>query len=321
MTTIRPYRPEDAQPTLTVFLRAIRMTAAADYSPEQIAAWTGDVEKNVGAWAQRRGAAETWIAEHDGTVVGFTDLDQTGYIDMMFVDPAAARTGVATSLLRHVRDLAQERNVSELTVNASATARPLFEGHGFAVRAAQDVERNGVVLRNYRMSAPLTEPRGDARWLPPDFTHPLRVEWGDGVHLRPIRASDVDIDMPAVMNNRDMLWEMYGDAWGWPPATMTAEQDIEDLQHHADEMDRHESFNYAILPADENELFGCIYIDPVRTDDPVEIAAEVSWWVTPEAPAWLSDELGDLTSGWIREAWPFTDVVTPFNRIRFRKTR
>lgn len=153
-------------------------------------------------------------------------------------------------------------------------------------------------------------------WLPADFAHPLRVEWPDGVHLRPIRASDVEIDMPAVMDNREMLWEMYGEAWGWPPASMTAEQDIEDLQHHADDMERHESFNYAILPADESRLFGCIYIDPVRTDDS-SIEGEVSWWVTPQAPEWLRSSLGDRVTAWIREDWPFTRVRTPFNSVRF----
>ena len=263
-TMIRPYETQDAQPTLDVFQRAVKTTAAADYSAEQIAAWATDAD--VDAWAQRRSTAETWIAEQDGVVVGFTDLDATGYVDMMFVDPAVARTGVATALLGQVRDLAAARGLTELTVNASATARPFFEHHGFTVQAAQEVERRGVILSNFRMTGPVVA-TVDASWLPVDFVHPLRVEWRDGIHLRPIAASDVDIDMPAVLNNQEMLWEMYGEAWGWPPATMTAEQDIEDLQHHADEMDRHESFNYAILPADESELLGCIYIDPVSTDD------------------------------------------------------
>jgi len=168
------------------------------------------------------------------------------------------------------------------------------------------------------MTAPVPGPV-DTGWLPLDFVHPLHVDWRNGVHLRPIRASDVDIDLPAVMNNREMLWEMYGDAWGWPPASMTAEQDIDDLQHHADEMERHESFNYAILPADETELFGCIYIDPITSEDDQQIEAEVSWWVTPDAPDWLRHGVGDLTAAWIHDAWPFTQVHTRFNHVRVRK--
>ena len=313
-TTIRPYEPRDAQPTLTVFQRAVRITAAADYSPEQIDAWADDLDP--AAWAQRRSAADTWVAEHNGVVVGFTDIDKTGYIDMMFADPAAGRTGVATALLDYIRKVAAARHLSELTVNASATARPFFERNGFTVDAEQQVERNGVLLTDFRMTAPATGPV-DTGWLPLDFVHPLRVEWADGVHLRPIRASDVDIDLLAVMNNQEMLWDMYGDAWGWPPASMTAEQDVDDLQHHADEMGRHESFNYAILPADETELFGCIYIDPIPIEDDQQIEAEVSWWVTATAPDWLRHRLGDLATAWIHDAWPFTHIYTPFNHDRY----
>lgn len=113
----------------------MKISAAADYSADQI--------------------AETWIAEQGGTLVGFTDLDGTVYIDMMFVDPAVARTGVATALLSQVRELAQTRGLTELTVNASATARPFFEQHSFTVRVAQEVERNGVILSNSRMTGPV----------------------------------------------------------------------------------------------------------------------------------------------------------------------
>ena len=319
-TTIRSYEPQDAQASLSIFLHAVRITAAADYSPEQIAAWTAGDGDGVQAWARRRGVTETWIAEQNGVVVGFSDLDEAGYIDMMFVHPASGRTGVASALLDHIRKLAAERGIGELTVNASITARALFERHGFTVQVAQQVELGAVKLANYRMSAPVVVAAARG-WLPLDFVHPVYVEWGEGVHLRPIRASDVDIDMPAVMGNQKMLWEMFGEAWGWPPAAMTAAQDVEDLQRHADEMERHESFNYAILPAEETELYGCIYIDPVHTGDSNRVEAEVSWWVTTGAPSWLAVRLGDLASAWFREVWPFTRVSTPFNQVRFRETR
>ncbi len=101
-------------------------------------------------------------------------------------------------------------------------------------------------------------------WLPDDWQHPARVMLSTGHHLRPIRAADVDLDLPAVMGSRERLWSIYGSAWGWPPATMTAEQDREDLAHHEAEIERHESFNYALFDPGETALLGCVYIDPAR---------------------------------------------------------
>jgi len=123
-----------------------------------------------------------------------------------------------------------------------------------------------------------------------------------GHHLRPIRADDTELDMVAVMGSRERLWGIYGEAWGWPPATMTAEQDREDLQRHADEMETHESFNYALFDADETALLGCVYIDP--TDKP-GADADISWWVVDEYVGTdLEAALDDLVPRWIAEVWP-----------------
>ena len=99
-------------------------------------------------------------------------------------------------------------------------------------------------------------------WLPDDFEHPLREDLPSGHHIRPIRGDDVDIDMPAVMGSRERLWAKYGEAWGWPVETITHEADRADLERHAEEIERHETFNYAVLNEDESALLGCVYIDP-----------------------------------------------------------
>ncbi|MFS0893800.1 GNAT family N-acetyltransferase [Microbacterium sp. 179-I 3D3 NHS] len=149
-TSIRRYRPDDASATRRVFDRAIRVTAAADYTPEQIEAWAGGVDP--AGWAARRASAATWVAERDGAVVGFTDIDDHGYIDMMFVDPEVGRSGIAGALLAHVTAIAAARGLSDLSVNASETARPFFARYGFVVEASQEVVRAGIVLTNHRMT-------------------------------------------------------------------------------------------------------------------------------------------------------------------------
>lgn len=151
-------------------------------------------------------------------------------------------------------------------------------------------------------------------WLPEGFVHPERVELIDGVHLRPIRGEDVDIDMVAVMGNRDMLWAMYGEAWGWPPADMTHAADREDLERHAREMVAHESFNYAVLTASEDRLLGCVYIDPLGDDAVVGPGAEVSWWMVADAPLAWRRALDTLVPEWIGARWPFATVTYPFQQ-------
>ncbi|GMA36950.1 GNAT family N-acetyltransferase [Demequina litorisediminis] len=151
-------------------------------------------------------------------------------------------------------------------------------------------------------------------WLPADFAHPLRATLNEQAHLRPIHPEDTDIDMVAVMGNQPMLWAKYGDAWGWPPADMTAEADRADLDRHAREMVTHESFNYAILDPDETRIYGCVYIDP--PEDSAEKArgpvADVSWWVVADAPAGLADAVAAFVPRWLADAWPFVAVRYPF---------
>lgn len=141
-------------------------------------------------------------------------------------------------------------------------------------------------------------------WLPLGWHNPCRVELPTGHHLRPIRSTDVDLDMLAVMGSQERLWSIYGEAWGWPSATLTGEQDWEDLAHHEAEMARYASFNYALFDTGETELLGCVYIDPPAKSG---ADAEISWWVID----WLvggpvEQTLDDLVPQWITSEWPFT---------------
>lgn len=139
-------------------------------------------------------------------------------------------------------------------------------------------------------------------WLPADFEHPTRLDLPTGHHLRPIRADDVALDHPAVMGSRTRLWEIFGEAWGWPPGTMTFAEDRDDLDRHAREIDAHEAFNYAIFDADEQRLFGCVYIDPPEFDG---ADADICWWVVDTmVGSDLEDVLEIAVPVWIANEWP-----------------
>jgi hypothetical protein len=140
-------------------------------------------------------------------------------------------------------------------------------------------------------------------WLPAGFAHPVRVPVTDGYHLRPIAAADVDLDYPAVMGSRERLWSIFGDAWGWPSADLSHEEDRKDLARHEVEIAAHESFNYAMFDDAETALLGCVYIDP---PEKTGADAEISWWVVDsKVGSSLEHALDALVPRWIAEAWPF----------------
>ena len=146
-------------------------------------------------------------------------------------------------------------------------------------------------------------------WLPADFVHPERVDLPSGHHLRPIREADVAIDYPAVMGSRERLWSKYGEAWGWPPADMTYEDDRRDLARHEREIAADETFNYAVLNEDETELLGCVYVDPPDSSSPAGAEAVVSWWVVDDhVGGELERALDRFVPRWLADVWTFRSV-------------
>jgi putative acetyltransferase len=157
MVTLRTYRPDDAPALLTLFRDTIRRVNARDYTPEQIRAWASD-DIDPQAWADRFAGRFVALADEAGRAVGFADLEASGHIDRLFVSADHQGRGVGRLLLSAVMAEARRLGVARLFTEASITARPFFESHGFVVLAEQVVTLRGVDFVNYRMESVLTVP-------------------------------------------------------------------------------------------------------------------------------------------------------------------
>jgi len=147
---LRPYREQDAAATRAVFERAVRITASANYTSQQIEAWAPvDLDASAGtAWAAARAAATvTIVAVADTRIVGFSDLVDGTLLDMLYVDPDLSRRGVGSALIAQIVSLARDDGASAVETYASHTARPLFERHGFVV-----IEQRASVVRQVAMT-------------------------------------------------------------------------------------------------------------------------------------------------------------------------
>jgi putative acetyltransferase len=145
---IRRYDAADLDAVIGVFLRSVREVASRDYDAGQIAAWA-QADRDV--WSRRRLDRPTWVALIDDVIAGFIDLESSGHVDMLFVDTASQRKGVASTLLETVENAARGQRLALLDTDASITARPFFEKHGFQVVRSQDVALRGQRLTNFRM--------------------------------------------------------------------------------------------------------------------------------------------------------------------------
>jgi putative acetyltransferase len=145
---IRDYRVEDLDGLLEVFIRAIRETASRHYTTAQVEAWA---QTDRGVWERRRAEKPTWVAEVDGEVAGFTDLEPDGHVDMLYVHPNYGGRGVARRLLQTVEAHARTAGINQLYTEASLAARPVFDRQGFEVVEQETVRRNGQDFVRFKM--------------------------------------------------------------------------------------------------------------------------------------------------------------------------
>ncbi len=147
---IREYCEGDIQEIVELFFNTVHGVCNRDYTQEQLDAWAGPV--NADQWNPVFLEHDTLVAAEDGNIVGFGDIDSTGYLDHLFVHKDYQGQGIATALCDR---LESRFLVNTITTHASITAKPFFEARGYGVVREQQVMRRGVVLTNYVMEKPV----------------------------------------------------------------------------------------------------------------------------------------------------------------------
>lgn len=150
MLTIREFRKGEEHALWQVMRSAILELARLHYAPEQLAAWAPD-DYEADAWIALIRSNRPFVAELDGQIVGYADIQTDGYIDHFFVAGHAARTGVGSALMGKIEAHARHRGMKILRSNVSLAAQPFYRRFGFEIEAEQDVVVRGVSLRNLSM--------------------------------------------------------------------------------------------------------------------------------------------------------------------------
>ena len=145
---IRRARPDDALTVRSIHKAAVWRLCAADYTTEQLAAWTSrDDTSDLPTWAMPNNPEIMWVAEQEGAIIGFGSLIRED-VNTVYVHPDHVPKGVGTRLLGQIEQEAKDRRITTLGIEASLTAVPFYQSNGYhVVGEAEHRWPNGVRMR------------------------------------------------------------------------------------------------------------------------------------------------------------------------------
>lgn len=143
---LRRYQQSDCEELTELFYNTVHTVNAKDYTKEQLDVWaTGQAD--LAKWNQSLQEHYSVVAVENGVIVGFGDIDKTGYLDRLYVRADYQGKGIATAICDKLEQAVQ----GDITTCASITAKPFFEKRGYIVVKEQRVKRLGVFLTNFCM--------------------------------------------------------------------------------------------------------------------------------------------------------------------------
>ncbi|MER5423436.1 GNAT family N-acetyltransferase [Streptosporangium roseum] len=148
---------------------------------------------------------------------------------------------------------------------------------------------------------PATGRDSDSDLVPDDFTVPPDLATSQ-FRLEPLSPRHNAADHAAWTGSIEHIRATPGfQERGWPPAAgMTLEANLADLRRHADDFARRRGFTYTVLEPAGDEVIGCVYIYPSRSDG---YDTDVASWVRADR-AELDAPLYGAVTAWLSGHWP-----------------
>ncbi len=147
---IRKYKKSDCIQITELFFETVHSVNSKDYTKAQLDVWANG-KIDIAIWNQSFLEHHTLVAEENNKIIGFGDMDNTGYLDRLYVHKDYLRKGIATAIMVELERQANKQGILILTTHASITAKPFFEKQCYHVIRENIVVRGDEKLRNYIM--------------------------------------------------------------------------------------------------------------------------------------------------------------------------
>jgi hypothetical protein len=163
-------------------------------------------------------------------------------------------------------------------------------------------------------------------FYPDDATIPETLRTEEFL-VRPLKATDVELDYDAVITSRAQLL-LHSDG-RWPRERFTLEENLADLvRHEREHLDR-VAFTCTVMNPTETECLGCIYIHPLRrllqragisVEHVPDASAYVTFWIRQSRlPDSLDRRLLQALISWFQTEWAFSQVAFLARKTQVRQ--
>lgn len=148
---LRPLGEKDILEMQALFSNTVLNINIKDYTEEEVKDWSS-CGNDLEHWKELL-SCNHYIGAFDekNNMIGFSSMNEEGYLHSMFVHKDWQDKGVATQLLTEVERIARELQVSEITSEVSLTAKPFFEKKGYKTIKSQKCKANKLKLTNFVM--------------------------------------------------------------------------------------------------------------------------------------------------------------------------
>lgn len=132
-----------------MYYNTTRLINGQDYTQEQVRRWAPDQIES--GWSERLSRKNPFIAEHDGQIIGFAELEADGHIDRFYCHHQWQRKGVGKQLYKAMEDEASRVKIHLLFAEVSVTAREFFLSRGFEIVREENNLVCGAYAKRFHM--------------------------------------------------------------------------------------------------------------------------------------------------------------------------
>jgi len=147
---IRRYKPGDEERLWQLYHDTTHIINGRVYTPEQCERWAPAIV-DMPKWKDRIRMKNPFVADEDGKILGFGELEADGHVDYFYCAHDCQRQGVGTRLYEAIEAEARRMSIPRLHAAVSVTAKAFFLRMGFEVVKEQHNVVCGTIAPNFIM--------------------------------------------------------------------------------------------------------------------------------------------------------------------------